>query len=82
LVDEDIAIREIKDALLLFCLPQSPDNLESSIGLPGSGCHNQKDAVPALGNCFDGPVDGDTLVVTRLLAASILEVVLEDNVIC
>src|SRR4030065_566665 len=49
---------------------QSPDDWEGGVGLSVTSCHNQKNAVLSPGDCFDSPVDSDTLVVTRFLAAS------------
>ncbi len=60
-------------------LPQAPDDLEGGVGLAGAGGHDEQDAVLPLGDGFDGLVDGDALVVARLLAAAVLEVVLEDD---
>ena len=59
--------------------PQAPDDLEGGVGLAGAGGHDQQDAVLPLGDGFDGLVDGDALVVARLLAAAVVEVVLEDD---
>ena len=79
LVDQDIAVGEEKNAFLAPGFPQAPDDLEGGIGLAGAGGHDQEDAILALGDGFDGLVDGDALVVARLLAAAILEVVLEER---
>ena len=79
LIDEDIAVGEEEDAFLAAGLPQAPDDLEGGVGLAGAGGHDEEDAVLALGDGFDGRVDGDALVVARLLAAAVLEVVLEDD---
>ncbi len=79
LVDEDVAVGEEEDALLPPGLPQPPDDLEGGVGLAGAGGHHEQDAVLALGDRLDGPVDGDALVVARLLAARIGVVVLEDD---
>ncbi len=64
---------------LATCLPQAPDDLESGVGLAGAGGHDEEDPVLPLGNGFDGLVDGDALIVTRLLATAVLEVVLEED---
>ena len=79
LVDEDVAVGEEEDALLASGLPQPPDDLEGGVGLAGAGGHDEQDAVLALGDGLDGGVDGVALVVARLLAAAIVEVVLEDD---
>ena len=81
LVDEDVAVGEEEDALLAPGLPQPPDDLEGGVGLAGAGGHDEQDAVLALGDGFDGRVDGDALVVARLLAAAVVEVVLEDDLL-
>jgi hypothetical protein len=39
----------------------------------------KEDAVLAPGDGFDGLVDGDSLVIARLLAAAVFEIVLEEN---
>ena len=79
LVDQDIAVGEEEDALLAPGLPQTPDDLEGGVGLAGAGGHDEQDAVLALGDGLDGLVDGDALVVARLLAAAVVEVVLKND---
>ena len=81
LVDEDVAVGEEEDALLAAGLPQPPDDLEGGVGLAGAGGHDEQDAVLALGDGFDGRVDGVALVVARLLAAAVVEVVLKDDLL-
>ena len=58
LVDEDVAVGKEQDAFLAAGLPQAPDNLKGGVGLAGAGGHDQQDAVLALGDGFDGCVDG------------------------
>ena len=70
LIDQDIAIGEVEDAFLAPGFPQTPDDLKGGVGLAGAGRHDEQDAVLALGDGFDGLVDGDALVVARLLAAA------------
>ena len=79
LVDQDVAVGEEQDALLAAGLPQPPDDLKGGVGLAGAGGHDQQDAVLALGDGFDGCVDGIALVIARGLAAAVVEVVLQDN---
>ena len=62
-------------------LPQPPDDLEGGVGLAGAGGHDEQDAVLALGDGLDGGVDGVDLVVARRLAAAVVEVVLEDDLL-
>ena len=82
LVDQHVAVGEEEDALLAPGLPQPPDDLEGGVGLAGAGGHDQQDAVLALGDGLDGGVDGVALVVARRLAAAVVEVVLEDDLLC
>ena len=79
LIDKDVAVGEVKNAFLATGLPQAPDDLKRRVGLAGAGGHDEEDAVLALGDGFDGFVDGDALVVARLLAAAVVVVVLEDD---
>ena len=82
LVDEDVAVGEKEDAFLPPGLPEPPDDLEGGVGLAGAGGHDEQDAVLPLGDGFDGGVDGVALVVARCLAAAVVEVVLEDDLLC
>ena len=70
LIDQDVAISQKEDAFLAPGFPQAPDDLEGGVGLAGARRHDEQDAVLALGDGFDGLVDGDALVVARLLAAA------------
>ena len=79
LVDQHVAVGQEQNALLAARLPEPPDDLKGSIGLTGSRRHDEKDAVSAVGDGFDGRVDGVNLVVARRLAASIVEIALEDD---
>ena len=81
LVNQDVAVGEKQDALLAAGLPQSPDDLKGGVGLAGAGRHDQQHAVLALGNRFDGGVDGIALVVAGRLAAPVVEVVLKDDLL-
>lgn len=67
LVHQDIAVGEKEDALLALGLPEAPDDLEGRVGLAGAGGHDQEEALLALGDGFDGAVDGDALVVAGAL---------------
>ena len=71
LVDEDVAVGKIKDALHTPRSMQAVDDLESGIGLAGSCCHHQEDAVLAAGDSLNHPVDSDALVVTRRVAVAV-----------
>ena len=66
---------------LLPGLPQPPDDLKGGVGLAGAGRHDEQDAVLALGDGFDGRVDGVDLVVARRLAAAVVVVVLQDDLL-
>ncbi|MNG00503.1 hypothetical protein D3C84_834410 [compost metagenome] len=44
LVDQDVAVGQEENSLLLLGLPQPPDNLEGGVGLAGAGGHDQQDA--------------------------------------
>jgi hypothetical protein len=79
LIDKDIPVSKEENALSTTCLPKTPDNLESGVGLAGAGGHNEEDPILPLGNGFDGLIDGDTLIITRLLATAVVEVVLEEE---
>ena len=79
LVDEDVAVGEIEDPLLHPGFPQAPDDLEGGVGLAGAGGHDQEVAVLALGDGFDGRVDGALLVVAGLLVGGVGVVVLQDD---
>ena len=81
LVDQDVAVGEEEDAFLAPGLPQPPDDLKGRVGLAGAGRHDQQDAVLALGNRFDRGVDGVDLVVARRLAAAVVEVILQDDLL-
>ena len=81
LVDEDVAVGEEEDAFLAAGLPQPPDDLKGGVGLAGAGGHDEQDAVLALGDGFDRRVDGVDLVVARGLAAAVVEVVLQDDLL-
>ena len=81
LVDQHVAVGEKEDALLAARLPQPPDDLEGGVGLAGAGRHDEQDAVLALGDGLDRGVDGVALVVARLLAAAVVEVVLQDDLL-
>lgn len=71
LVDQDVAVRQEENAFLGLCLPQPPDDLEGGVGLASTSSHDQQHALLALGNSFDGAVDGHALIVARLLATAI-----------
>ena len=63
LVHQHIAVRQIEDFSLHAALQQAVDDLESRIGLAGTGCHHkQKPLLPA-GNGIHSPVHGNTLII-------------------
>jgi nucleotidyltransferase AbiEii toxin of type IV toxin-antitoxin system len=76
LIDEDVAVSKEQDAFLAARLPQPPDNLECSVGLPSASCHDQQHAILPFGDGFDRGIDRIGLVVTRSLAAAVIEVIL------
>ncbi|MDT4838060.1 hypothetical protein FQZ97_718060 [compost metagenome] len=63
LVDQDVAVGQEEDALLLPRFPKPPDDLEGGVGLAGAGGHHQQDAILATRHRLDGAVDGIHLVV-------------------
>ena len=81
LVDQHVAVGEEEDALLAAGLPEPPDDLEGGVGLAGAGRHDEQNAVLALGDGLDRGVDGVDLVVAGRLAAAVVEVVLEDDLL-
>ena len=58
-----------------------PDNLKRGVGLAGACGHDEQDAVLALGNGLDRRVDGIGLVVARGLAAAVVKIVLQDDLL-
>ena len=81
LVDEDVAVGKEEDALFAAGLPQPPDDLKRGVGLARAGRHDQQDAVLALGDGLDRGIDGIDLIVARSLAAAVVEVVLQDDLL-
>ena len=71
LVDKDVAVGQKQNALLGLSLPQPPNDLECRVGFAGAGGHDQQHPLLAFGDGLDGTVDGDALVIARLLAASV-----------
>ena len=80
LVHEDVAIGEVKDAgaAVLASAVQSactefPAHLERHERLAGASRHGDEEAAfVALQNGFDGPIDGDLLVVALTLAEGVI----------
>ena len=68
LIHQDVSVGEEEDPLGRPGLPKPPHDVERCVGLAGPGCHGEKDSLLALGDCVNRPVDGDLLVVARLLA--------------
>ena len=79
LVGQDVPIHEEEDALLRARLPQSPDDLEGGVGLPGARGHDEQEAVLPACDGIHRSVDGDELVVARCLAGAVVVVVLGDD---
>ena len=79
LVNQDVAVGEVKDAFLLAGFPQTPDDLERGIGLARAGRHDEENADLPFGDGLNRIVNGDALVVARLLAGGIVVVVLKDD---
>src|SRR5690554_3555407 len=71
LIGQGGAIDQKEDALRGAGFPQSPDNLESSEGFSGAGRHGEQDTLLTFGDCLDRAIDGDTLIVAGLMAASL-----------
>ena len=81
LVDQHVAVGEEQDTLLAAGLPQTPDDLERRVGLAGAGRHDQQHAVVALGNGLNRGVDRVHLIITRGLAAAVVEIVLKHDLL-
>ena len=79
LIDQHVAVGQEQDALLAPGLPQPPDDLKGGVGLAGPGRHHQQDALPPLGDSLDRGVDRVDLIVARLLAAGVVEIVVQDD---
>ena len=65
LVNEDVAVSKEQDLFLSTGFPKAVDDLKRSIGLAGTGRHNEEDTILPTGYCINGAVDGDTLIVAR-----------------
>ena len=65
LVNEDVAVSKEQDFFLSTGFPKAVDDLKRSIGLAGTGRHNEEDTILPTGYCINGAVDGDTLIVAR-----------------
>ena len=68
---EHVAIGEEERAFDTTGLPQAPDDLERGVGLAGAGGHHQEHAALIAGDGLDHALDGDALVVARLLAVGV-----------
>jgi hypothetical protein len=83
LVDQNVAVGQKQNALLLTDLPvrfpQSPNNLKGGVGLAGAGCHDQQDAILPLGDGLHGCIDGVALVIAWPLVATIVVIGLQDD---
>ena len=76
LADEGVSIGEKEDALFGAALPKPMDYLEGSVGFTSAGRHGEQDALLALSYGFDAAIDGDALVIARIFAAAVKEVIL------
>ena len=76
MVDQHIAVGQEQNAFLGAGLPQPPNNLEGGVGLAGTGRHDEQNAVLAFGNGLNRGIDGVDLIITRGLAAAVVEIVL------
>ena len=81
LVNEDIAVSKEQDLFLATGFPKAVDDLKRSIGLAGTGRHNEEDTILPTGYCINGAVDGDTLIVARGLITRLKIVRLGDKLL-
>ena len=65
LIHQNIAVRQIQDLLLHPALQEAVYDLEGSIGFARTGGHHQQQALLPAGNCVQGAVDGNALIVAR-----------------
>jgi hypothetical protein len=79
LVDEDVAIGQKQNPLFGTGFPKSPDDLEGGEGFAGAGGHDEEEPISALGDRFEGLVDGVDLVVAGCFAAAVAIVILGDQ---
>ena len=81
LVNENVAVGKKQDLFLSAGFPKAVDNLESSIGLSGAGCHNEEYTVMPTSHRINGAVDGDTLIVARGLITRLEIIRLSDELL-
>src|SRR3972149_136804 len=67
LIDEDVPIGQIQNALLALHLPQPIDDLECDERLARSGRHRDQNTRLTPNHGFDGVIDWNRLIVTRAL---------------
>ena len=79
LPDEGVSIGEKEDALFGAALPKPMDYLEGGVGFASAGRHGEQDALLALSYGFNAAIDGDALVIARIFAAAVKEVILADD---
>ena len=72
LIDENIAVRQIENLTDLGSLSQAMNDLKSRKSLSRSRCHNEQDAILTSRNSFKRTIDGDALIVARMIAAVLL----------
>ena len=79
-VDQDVAVGQVENlgpAVFAGAVPpgrpELPADLESHHGLAGAGRHGEQDALLALEDGLDRPVDGDLLVVAGAFAGEVIE---------
>ena len=81
LVNENVAVSKEQDLFLATGFPKAVDDLKRSIGLAGTGRHNEEDTILPTGYCINGAVDGDTLIVARGLITRLKIVRLGDKLL-
>src|ERR1019366_4803469 len=81
LINKDIAICQEENSLLPASLPQAPDNLKRGIGLPSAGSHDQENPILAFRDSLDCRIDSVALVVAGSFTATIVIVILEDDLL-
>ena len=82
LVDQDVAVGEEQDALLLAGLPETPDDLEGCVGLSGARRHDKQQSVLPFGYGLYRSIDRVHLIIARYLSAAIIMVILKNGQFC
>src|ERR1019366_5631659 len=79
LIDEDVAVCKVEDPLLSSTFPEPPDDLEGRVGLARACRHDEQYTILTLCDGLGCSIDGVALVVPRLSAAAVIEVVLQNR---